>query len=937
MEAIQNQGKGMFDAIARLGALLLMTLAAGSVCGQGPEPLHRESELVQILRDADPVPSAPNPVLLPDSETSGAIIARDPTSGLTTSAVPSSGGAPFLNGSDAGHKGSFASAALAPWGSALAPIPVFDSSLFPFRTVHKLLLRFRVGGLDYYYVCSATAVSEFHLLTAGNCAYNHDPNGDGFTSDAGFATEVWAWAAQTDRIDPLRVEDFPFGLAKASFFRVPNGWINSQNLNDDWALLTLDRRVGAHTGWMAREADVQVSTVGATGYPVEVPFVPPGNLLQYFSSTANNVSAYLTGRIRFNALIYGGQSGGPVWRNNAGTPTLQGIISTTNRIGNAEATRLRSGILTDINGFIAADETARPPTAHPDLIEYLLETGQKDLITNVAAPGGSFDVEYNVFNAGHASSGPITVDFYLSDNDFISSFDTQIASINIGSLDPFFFFRNTVSLTVPASMPSGTYWVGWIMNGSAFEPNTFDNSVIISNETLLVSSAGNNPDIRVEPLELDFRSSEQLTGEKIFVEIDWMEDATHSHRPSQAVIDTIVATFAAAGHEITIDVSNAIPHQDVLEVVNSPGSSPQIVAIANQHFDNANDSRYYYSIWGHNYSFNGQFTGSSGVADLPGRIHLVTLANFPNQVGTPEHQVGTMIHEFGHNLGQKHGGVDHGNFKPNYLSVMNYHYQLSGIGPALVALGLANSGDGFVDFSYSNGQQIDLNESSLNENVGIGLGKAVDWNCDGSIQSNVQADLQAQDWCQANDTLNLLTDFDNWSDLRPFIRTANSPLSAAENHPVQWSEPCMSWEEHRPVYERVQALREANRLPPSQVREQDPNSLTIAEWATQGTPATIQRSFTIYNDGTGQLDIDDISLSSAAGWISWSPSTPFSIAPGGTRQITVTVDTSSTPASNAGRTLLIQSNDPNENPFPGGVDLIIESGVDVIFADGFEP
>jgi len=927
----------MSDAIARFGALLLVVLAAGPVSGQADEPFDRQAELIQILRNADPVPAAPNPVYLPDSETSGTIIARDARSGQTSRIIAPSGGMLLRDGSDAGHTGSLPSAALAPWGSALAPIPVFDSSLFPFRTVHKLLLRFQVGGLDYYYVCSATAVSEFHLLTAGACAYNHDPNGDGFTSDAGFATEVWAWAAQTDRTDPLQVEDFPFGLAKATFFRVPNGWANSQNLNDDWALLTLDRRVGAHTGWMAREADVEVSTVGATGYPVEVPFVPAGNLFQYFSSSVNNVANYLTGRIQFNALIYGGQSGGPVWRNNAGTATLQGIISTTNRVGNAEATRLRTGMLSDINGFISDDESVRPPTAHPDLIEYLLDAGQKDLISNVAAPGGDFDVEFNVFNAGHAPSGPITVDFYLSDNAFISPLDTQIASVDIGSLDPFFFFRDTVSLPVPGSMPSGTYWVGWIMSGSVFEPNTFDNSVIISDETLLVSSDGNNPDIRVEPQELDFRSSGQLTGEKIFVEIDWMEDATHSHRPSQAVIDTIVATFAAAGHEITIDVSNAIPHQDVLEVVNSPGSSPQIVAIANQHFDNANDSRYYYSIWGHNYSFNGQLTGSSGIADLPGRVHLVTLGNFPNQVGTPEHQVGTMIHEFGHNLGQKHGGVDHGHFKPNYLSVMNYHFQLSGIGPGLVALGLANSGDGFEDFSFSNGQQMDLNENNLNENVGIGLGKAVDWNCNGSIQSSVAADLQAQDWCQADGSRSLLTDFDNWSDLRPFIRTANSPLNIADDQPTQSSEPCMSWEEHRPVHDRIQALREADLLPPSQVRERDAGSLAAAQWATRGLPETIQRSFTIYNDGTGQLDIDDISLSSPAGWISWSPAAPFSVAPGGTRQITVTVDSSATPANNAGRTLSIQSNDPNDNPFPGGVDLIIESGADSIFVDRFEP
>lgn len=932
--------QGGSTAFAKAGFAIygLLFLVSGPAFGREvPDQTNQDTLLLQLLRDAAPIPAAPDPVYLPKSVAPAAVIEKDLASGRTSSVVPAELTAARSAELNAGRIGSVVASSSAPLGTASAPIPVFDSIQFPIRTVHKLLLRFRVGSLDYYYACSATAVSEFHLLTAGNCIYNHDPNGDGSTADQGFAAEVWAWAAQTDRVDPYFVEDFPFGLARATLFRAPNSWINNQNLNDDWGLVTLDRRVGEHTGWMAREADVQVSTVGTTGYPIEVPFVPPGNLLQYFSSSANNVSGYSPGRIEFNAFVYGGQSGGPVWRNAGETPTLQGIVSTTDRAGNAEATRLQTGMLNDINGFIATDETERPPPAHPDLIEYLLVTGQKNLLTNVQSPGGNFDLEFNVFNAGHAPSGSINVDFYLSTNDVISTADIPIASTTITSLDPFYFFRDTVSLPVPPSTPPGTYWVGWIMSAGVFEPNTFDNRAVIASETLLVSSGGNNPEIRIEPVELDFRAGEQLPGEKIFVEIDWMEDATHSHRPSQAVVDTIVATFAAAGHEIVIDVSNAIPHQDVLEVVNSPSSSPQIVNLMNQHFDNIGDSRYYYSLWGHNYSVNGQLTGSSGYADLPGRVHLVTLGNFPNQVGTPEHQVGTMIHEFGHNLGQKHGGVDHGNWKPNYLSVMNYFYQLEGIGPALVALELADSGAGFDDFSYSNGQQIDLNESALNENVGIGLGKAVDWNCNGNIQANVSADLQARDWCQANSGLSLLTDFDNWSDLKPYIRTAGSTRSEINDQPAPLAEPCISWEEHQPMYERVQALREANELPPSQVFERDTDYLISALRERQGAPATSQRSFTIYNDGNSQLDITQISLSSPASWISWSPNAPFSVEPGGARQITVIVEAGSVPASNAGRSLLIESNDPNENPFPGGVNLLIDGGADTIFFDRFEP
>ena len=117
-----------------------------------------------------------------------------------------------------------------------------------------------------------------------------------------------------------------------------------------------------------------------------------------------------------------------------------------------------------------------------------------------------------------------------------------------------------------------------------------------------------------------------------------------------------------------------------------------------------------------------------------------------------------------------------GNFKPNYMGVMNYHYQLEGIGPSLLAKGFANNGSGFDDFAYSHGRAAPLNENNLDESAGIGLGKAVDWNCNGSIQSGVSADLNASNWCTTNGSRELLRDFDNWSDIRTYIRTASSPL-----------------------------------------------------------------------------------------------------------------------------------------------------------------
>lgn len=76
-----------------------------------------------------------------------------------------------------------------------------------------------------------------------------------------------------------------------------------------------------------------------------------------------------------------------------------------------------------------------------------------------------------------------------------------------------------------------------------------------------------------------------------------------------------------------------------------------------------------------------------------------------------------IMHELGHNLGLQHGGDDNILCKPNYPSVMNYNPILQ-----LTSLG------------YSTGSHISLDESSLNEELGLGK-EPIDWNENGVIDS----------------------------------------------------------------------------------------------------------------------------------------------------------------------------------------------------------
>jgi hypothetical protein len=406
-------------------------------------------------------------------------------------------------------------------------------------------------------------------------------------------------------------------------------------------------------------------------------------------------------------------------------------------------------------------------------------------------------------------------------------------------------------------------------------------------------------DIRVSPASV---SATQTANRPIFIELDYMVGTDHTHRPMAGVIDRIRETFAAAGYAAYIEVDDALPHTAVIPITTAGVSaSPWVQNLMTTNFDHAGDSRYYYAIWGHDYSYNGGPTGSSGIADLPGRVHLVTLGSFPGQTGTFSHQVGTEIHEFGHNLGQRHGGADHENWKPNYVSIMNYHYQLEGIGPTLLAKGWTNSALGFEDFSHSHGLTRSLNENSLDENVGLGFARAIDWNCSGTITSGVVHDLQASNPCSAAGTRSYIYDFDNWTDLASQVRLGPEVETL-------WSEPCITWEEARETYELVKALRESGELPP----EPDGSVALDKDGAVSEPDAAAGKSLVIYNDGDRTLNITGIS--SAATWLTWHPRAAFSIPAGGSQVVQLYFDFGAAPNGTTSSTLYIYSNDPDENP-----------------------
>lgn len=274
-----------------------------------------------------------------------------------------------------------------------------------------------------------------------------------------------------------------------------------------------------------------------------------------------------------------------------------------------------------------------------------------------------------------------------------------------------------------------------------------------------------------------------------FLEIDWMRTPTHTHEPLPGVTQAIVNAFANApvsnpdgtnGILLHIDVDNNPiggplgSHQDIItfSAAGQIGGS-DFDRIKSNNFDPDRRFVYHYCLFAHNIPQSPRGGWYSGIAELPGNDFVVSLGAGAGGVGTTQQQMGTLMHEFGHNLYLTHGGSWEQrfvNYKPNYISVMNYFFQMSGILPA-----------GRID--YSRNALPDLDENSLNENLGIQDGTdqtlyvppgrtpnnpsapqpgtgPIDWNDDGLIQGNVVADING------DNSRTILTGHDDWANLR---------------------------------------------------------------------------------------------------------------------------------------------------------------------------
>lgn len=275
----------------------------------------------------------------------------------------------------------------------------------------------------------------------------------------------------------------------------------------------------------------------------------------------------------------------------------------------------------------------------------------------------------------------------------------------------------------------------------------------------------------------------------VFVHIDYMAGL----QPKQAALDKIVAAFAAVpnslfavpnpdgqdGIALHLVLGTEVPFQTNLGTTGAGGYNwSAFETLKNANFNQALQLAYHYCLFA-NIGPTTNGGANSGISrGIPSNDFLVTLGSAANN-GTVDQQAGTFMHELGHNLGLGHGGPlnlaapagqVNTNYKPNYLSVMNYASQFSGL----------RKGPNFGHFDYSRMQLPSLNEAVLDETVGLNSALAsgygtvwycgsarnvidaangpIDWNCDGVFTNGVSADIN-------NGGGAMLASYNDWANL----------------------------------------------------------------------------------------------------------------------------------------------------------------------------
>ena len=375
-------------------------------------------------------------------------------------------------------------------------VGVSDTTVFPWITIVKLYI---IAADGTQLTATGAIIDDFHVLTAGHCVWSHD-YGDN-------------WVQSIMVVPGLDGSYMPFYYAWKTNCKTYTGWVVNRDPDHDWAVITLDRNIGSWTGWMGRETHSDLSwysgtTFNTAGYPADL----SSGLVMYFDA---DIADYATDyRLYYYMDTAGGQSGSPVW---AYSSTAGRRIVAIHAYGSStinSGTRLNQDKFDRIITWLDDDGSI---TDYADLIDdgqYWSGFSSDNPNPAEVRAGEPFSVWNDVRNIGTEHSGSFTVCYYASTNDIISPSDYLIGTCSVSSISPFSWDDSDWSGPFPGSIPTGVYYVGWIIDcyDDVTEFDEGNNIACCEDGTLTVLLGGSPPQVTTNNASGVTSNSAQLNG-----------------------------------------------------------------------------------------------------------------------------------------------------------------------------------------------------------------------------------------------------------------------------------------------------------------------------------------------------------------------------------------------------------------------------------------
>ncbi len=340
---------------------------------------------------------------------------------------------------------------------------VTDTTVYPWTTITKLYI---TAEDDTKWIGSGAIIDEFHVLTAGHNVYMHE--------NGGWAKEIKVIPGKDDTYEP-------YGYAWSTYIQSYPGWIDSEMVEHDWAVLTLDRNIGYSTGWMGIETvdysdPIYTGELHTAGYPGDLSW---GEEMYQTSGDGDSADEY---NHYYWLDAMSGQSGSPVWRLDGSDPYILSIFAYSYNNTNFPnfGTRINTNKFNSIITWLGEDT---PPVDKPDLTDKGTEFSSINPNT-VYSDQTNFQIFSTIENLGLTDSGNFNVSYYISSDSVISTSDELIGSQIYPSIASNNYRNLSYTGRIPDSLSEGYFYVGWIIDPN----NNIDESDETNNRGLCLTS-----------------------------------------------------------------------------------------------------------------------------------------------------------------------------------------------------------------------------------------------------------------------------------------------------------------------------------------------------------------------------------------------------------------------------------------------------------------